>query len=246
MGVYAGVTNSWINISPSNSLSGIVTSGLVLALNAGRTLSYVGSGTTWTDLSGNGNTGTLTNGPTYSSANGGSIAFDGSNDYVNLGNPSSLSFASALTISIWFYSGTIVAGAILYLKGRTDNDNYNPLINITGGYAWTGANGRATYTNPSNYILENTWYNLTVSHTSGSTPNIYKNAILSTSHTFTEGNGTYALGTNANPAAINADIARGLITNFNGRIAQVSIYNRALSAAEVSQNFNALRGRFSV
>ena len=51
MGVYAGVTNSWINISPSNSLNGLVTSGLVLALDAGRTLSYVGSGTTWTDLS---------------------------------------------------------------------------------------------------------------------------------------------------------------------------------------------------
>ena len=54
MGVYAGVTNSWINISPSNSLNGLVTSGLVLALDAGRTLSYVGSGTTWTDLSGTG------------------------------------------------------------------------------------------------------------------------------------------------------------------------------------------------
>ena len=224
----------------------IVTDGLVLALDAGNRKSYPGSGTTWTDLSGRGNTGTLVNGPTYSSANGGSIVFDGTNDYVNLGNPSSLSFASALTISIWFYSGTVGAGSFLYLKGRTDADNYNPLIYNTGYYAWTGANGRVQYINPSNYILDNTWYNLTVSHASGSTPNIYKNAILSTSHTFTEGNGTYALGTNANPAAINADIPRGLITSFNGNIPQVSIYNRALSAAEIQQNFNALRGRFGI
>ena len=54
----------------------IVRDGLVLNLDAGEPSSYPGTGTAWTDLSGNGNTGTLTNGPTYSSANGGSIVFD--------------------------------------------------------------------------------------------------------------------------------------------------------------------------
>jgi hypothetical protein len=248
MGVYYGVDPSWAAQTNEGrthiATKGIVQSGLVLNLDAGVSSSYPGTGTTWTDLSGNGNNGTLEGGPIYSSANGGSITFDGTDDYVNLGNPSSLSFASALTISIWYYSGTIGTESYLYLKGRTDNDNYNPLITSTGGYLWTGANGRAQYINPSNYILDNTWYNLTVSHTSGSTPNIYKNAILSTSHTFFEGNGTYALGTNANPAAINADIPRALITNFNGRIPQVSIYNRALTASEVLRNFLATRSRF--
>jgi len=62
----------------------IVTSGLVLALDAGNTKSYPGSGTVWTDLSGNGNTGTLTNGPTFNSSNGGSIVFDGVDDFVNI------------------------------------------------------------------------------------------------------------------------------------------------------------------
>ena len=62
----------------------IAESGLVLALDAGNLKSYPGSGTTWTDLSGGGNTGTLTNGPTYSSANGGSLVFDGTNDYISL------------------------------------------------------------------------------------------------------------------------------------------------------------------
>ena len=60
----------------------LVMNGLVLALDAANPKSYPGSGTTWTDLSGRGNTGTLTNGPTYSSANGGSLVFDGTNDYV--------------------------------------------------------------------------------------------------------------------------------------------------------------------
>jgi len=62
----------------------IVTSGLVLALDAADKLSYRGSGTTWRDLSGNNNTGTLTNGPTFNAGNLGSIVFDGTNDYVNI------------------------------------------------------------------------------------------------------------------------------------------------------------------
>jgi len=60
----------------------IVENGLVLYLDAANRRSYPGSGTTWFDLSGNGNNGTLTNGPTFDSANGGSISFDGVNDYV--------------------------------------------------------------------------------------------------------------------------------------------------------------------
>ena len=61
----------------------IVTDGLVLLLDAGNTKSYPGTGTTWTDISRNGNNGTLTNGPTFDSANGGSLVFDGVDDYVN-------------------------------------------------------------------------------------------------------------------------------------------------------------------
>ena len=224
----------------------IVTNGLVLNLDAARQNSYAGSGTTWKDLSGNGNNGTLVNGVGYNGSNGGSLSFDGTNDHASIPHSSSLSFSSALTISIWFYSGTVGAGAYLYLKGRTDIDNYNPFIFSNGYYVWTGVNGRAQYTNPANYILDNTWYNLTVSHTSGITPNIYKNATLSTSHTFIEGNGTYALGTNNDAVGINADIPRGTIDIFNGRMSSLQAYNRALSAAEISQNFQALRGRYGV
>jgi hypothetical protein len=61
----------------------IVTDGLVLCLDAGNPKSYPGSGTTWTDLSGNGNNGTLVNGVGYSGDNLGSLSFDGVNDYYN-------------------------------------------------------------------------------------------------------------------------------------------------------------------
>ena len=63
----------------------IVTNGLVLCLDAGSRKSYGGTGNVWRDLAGS-NNGTLTNGPTFSSANGGSIAFDGTNDYVSFNN----------------------------------------------------------------------------------------------------------------------------------------------------------------
>ena len=69
----------------------IVTDGLVLALDAGNAKSYPGSGTAWTDLSGNSNNGTLTNGSTYSSVDGGAIVFDGSDDYVVSSNNTNIS-----------------------------------------------------------------------------------------------------------------------------------------------------------
>ena len=82
----------------------IITSGLVLFLDAGNTSSYPGSGTTWTDLSGNGNNGTLTNGPTYTSSNGGAIVFDGINDFVNSG--SSISLPGDISVFAWVYASS--------------------------------------------------------------------------------------------------------------------------------------------
>jgi hypothetical protein len=75
-----------------------VTNGLVLCLDAADKNSYSGTGTTWTDLTGNGNNGTLTNGPTFNSANGGSISFDGTNDYIDCGSNSILKLTGDITI----------------------------------------------------------------------------------------------------------------------------------------------------
>ena len=89
------------NYSPN-----IITDGLVLYLDAANTKSYPGSGTTWRDLSKSQLNGTLTNGPTFNSANGGSIVFDGTNDYVdNIGDLSSFSFiqnTNIFSVSFWF------------------------------------------------------------------------------------------------------------------------------------------------
>jgi hypothetical protein len=81
----------------------IVTDGLILSLDAANNKSYPRSGTTWNDLSGNGNNGTLVNGPTFSSANGGSIVFDGTNDVVS--TTLVQTFVNELTVETW-YRGT--------------------------------------------------------------------------------------------------------------------------------------------
>ena len=92
----------------------VVTSGLVLALDAGNTKSYPGTGTTWTDLSGNSNTGTLISSPTFSSVNGGSLTFNGSTNYVDCGNATNLQL----------YTGTIAA----WIKASSGNSSYRGII----------------------------------------------------------------------------------------------------------------------
>ncbi len=85
--------------------SQVVKDGLVVCLDAGNPKSYPGTGNTWYDLTINGNNGTLTNGPTFSSINGGGIVFDGINDYVSVGNLGS--FYAQGTISYWMYSTAV-------------------------------------------------------------------------------------------------------------------------------------------
>jgi hypothetical protein len=214
----------------------IVLNGLVLCLDAANPKSYPGSGTTWTDLSGRGNTGTLTNGPTYSSANSGSIVFDGTNDAIALSNITPTSGAS---FSAW-----------IYINGS--NSNFGAIFanwsDVGGGTPyWFGTSAGASSTiqiyfsgtniyNITSLSL-NTWMLLTITH-NGSTSIGYINGIQRAS-------AASSLSTSTNNTSIGYDITR---TNypFKGNIAQASIYNRALSAAEVSQNFNALRGRFGV
>jgi hypothetical protein len=218
-----------------------IVDGLVLALDAGNVKSYPGSGNTWTDLSGRGNTGTLTNGPTYSSANGGSIVFDGSNDYVDCGTGLS---SSSLTISLWVKFNSL-SNQVLITKGNWDTNAASYTIAYYNNEIRTDTfESDSTYgtTKYSFTPTLNIWYNLTfVSNANNSTYTEYINASNITLTIFngyrTPRSGSYSV-----------NIGRNTNGNypFNGNIAQVSIYNRALSAAEVSQNFNALRSRYGI
>lgn len=233
----------------------IINNGLALYLDAGNTLSYSGTGSIWTDLSGNSNNATLFNGVTYSTDNGGTFVFDGTNDYITIPHSDSLNFPSQLTMSIWYYSGTNIGNSAtlntLYLKGRTDLDRYNPLLSVDSTYRWGlsgGGGSRSQYNSESGFIQPNTWYNISVSHISGSDPKVYKNNILSTTHTYdpSRGTGSVPLVVNTDPVSINADILRNTIGNFNGKISIFMIYNRALTQEEIAHNFEFLRSRFGI
>ena len=223
-----------------------VTSSLVLALDAANTKSYPGSGTTWTDLSSAGNNGTLTNGPTYSSANGGSIVFDGVNDYIDCGPVSQIgSSLTAFTASVWVKPAASAASCILE-NGDNFVTNTFYIFQENAQYftfeIYDGAGYDAIY---ANYVYQtNTWYNLVGTWTSGNRINFYTNGVLA------EGTRIGAVRTNVISGNKNlfAGIRPGatLTYPFAGSMSNIQLYNRALSAAEIKQNFNAIRGRYNI
>ena len=235
-----------------NYNTSIVTNGLVLALDAANIKSYPGTGTTWTDLSGNGNNGTLTNGPTYSSANGGSIVFDGANDYVDCGASNSLNFTSSFSVSFWM-SNSIGSTYEYYVNRWTyQNGSYrqwsfdNTALGVpsadTIGFRISsdGTDAGLTSIFSTNSSYSSGWHHITGTW-DGSLMNLYVDSVLvagptsKTSMVSTAGQKTLIGGGN-----------QGTSFPMSGNISEVLIYKRALSAAEVSQNFNALRGRYGV
>ena len=225
----------------------ITLDGLVLCLDAGNTKSYPGSGTTWTDLSGRGNNGTL-NGATYSGSNGGNISFDGTDDYIENSSPNlGITGDASITMSCWFYdqkTSTSTFQALFgYGNGPSVGDTFAiGLQNLNVNMQFNGGNS----TNSSNNVYSlNTWNNVVVTKTPGAantTTKLYLNGVelsISSSTTIT-------------PNVSSRVIRVGRWTNdgspsyFQGRVSNCLIYNRALTAAEISQNFNALRGRFGI
>jgi len=210
----------------------IVTNGLVLYLDAGNRRSYPGSGTSWTDLTGNGNTGTLTNGPTFDSGNGGSIVFDGVNDFVQTTFNSS--FTAMTLMGFIKRNGSQGTYTGILFSRETSVTGLNFYTSNQLGYHWNDS----YFTFNSNLTVpDNTWSMVTMSVTS-TAATLYVNT---SSVTNTASHGT----TTINDLKLGQDEIFG--NRFmNGNIATTLLYNRALTALEVTQNYNALRSRFGV
>ena len=223
----------------------VVTNGLVLSLDAANIKSYPGSGTTWYDKSGNGNDGTLTNGPIFSSINGGGIVFSSANSqYINLGPI--LNYTSGnFTFSYWINFNTLTTnsggqGPIVLYKGSYNGNGYYDQIGANGIIAFitnqSGVN-QASYTDVG-IITTATWYNITYAR-NGASVRIYVNGIDKTT--------TAGIHINPSSSGNNFTLATYSISiygNFN--LSNFLNYNRALSAAEVAQNYNALKSRFNL
>ncbi len=217
----------------------IVTDGLVFAVDAANKKSYPGSGTTWKDLSGNSNNGTLINGPTFDSGNGGSIVLDGTDDRVDVSNISTSDFNGEATLLCW-----LVCGSNSPESARTGIFGFGSSVHRSH-YVWT--NGKAYFDTFRNNRVENfdlssldrtTPHLLAITTKSGGNWNLYQNTTVVK---------TVAAESTIvwdNPS-IGADGSTEAF-RFDGKFFTFSLYNRELSAAEILQNYNALKSRFGL
>jgi len=220
----------------------IITSGLILNLDAGNASSYPGTGTTWNDLSGNGRNATLANGVGYSSSNGGVLTFDGINDY---GQVPTFTYPNSYSVAVWVrinYTNSTNYARILE-KGL--NNEFALTINKPArpdSYVYQLGDSSAALRSNSAVLSNYTLLTTTVENTSSSnyTIKFYINSTLDNTTTytisFTKTNPLYFGG---NPAALN-------LTAMFGEIGQIFMYDKILSQSEITQNYNAAKTRFGL
>lgn len=212
----------------------IIDSGIVLHLDIANIRSYPGTGTIWSDLSGNGNNGTLVNGVGYNSANKGAIIFDGVNDLLSF-NYIPPNGINPRTISIWFNPSTLQNKNLLGYGTPSFMQMWDILLyNGTVGVHLYNSSAEA----PALYQVGQ-WQNIVFTF-NYPTITSFMNGVQQNSYS----------NTNINTGAANSlSISKGVYAPFyyfNGSVSQVSIHNRALSAAEIKQNFEATRGRYGI
>ena len=238
----------------------VIYNGLVLYLDAANTKSYVSGSTTWTDLSRRNINGTLTNGPVFSSGSGGNIIFDGTNDYISLLS-SGLNVGVYFTLQTWVNIGrfgggpawnraSIVTNSYPYATnqgfwvcctsqgvGTAPTSGYERFFISIGAdqYVATSSTGSLT-----NYVGK--WVNLAV-RVSGSTAiKLYINGVEPLYDYQT--NGPSSIGYSTGPFALGSRNNQFEFTSAS--IAQFSMYNTALSATEILQNYNSTKTRFGL
>jgi len=208
----------------------IVQNGLILDVDAAVPRSYSGTGLTANGLIG-GIGGTLVNGVGFGTTNNGFFTFDGSNDYINFGNSSTLQQSSG-TLSAWAKASSPGGGYRgIIAKQGSYGLFYTDSVLVT--YDWAADAGRSTGIN----IADNTWKNVVLTYQSGVSngTSIYINGVLVLTTTITIQSQVANLfgGAEANAN----QFAACQISSFN-------MYSRALTAQEVLQNYNATKGRY--
>jgi len=218
----------------------IVTSGLVLALDAANKVSYPGTGTGWYDLSANIHSGSLKNGPTFSNTKNGVIVFDGVDDYVSIPNNSNFNNGNNITVEAWVlctdwstYTHPMIVAKGINVEWILWKSNDTGVV---GKLGWRGLGTAYTTTSLPN----NTWVQC-VGSIGSAGQKVYLNGVLES----TVGNTTFTSGN------INVTIATGLVTGspsnlLGANVAITRIYNRQLTDNQVLQNYNATKIRFGL
>jgi hypothetical protein len=232
------------NFSPK-----VVTDGLVFVLDAANSKSYISGSTVYTDLSKNNYTGSLVNGPTFSNSNGGAILFDGIDDVANTQTLNEQFLSTGLTLSIVLNYNQITTNdnVISWGVGAFNAGTSNTWeLRIRGGGNVEFANGRIIgaevaprrLTYSQSPALNGRIAVIDITYVIDGTASIYENSIK-------KGTQDYA-GSGTSNLTRSIQIGKGTDTYFPGTIYSVKIYNRALSAVEILQNYNAIKGRFGL
>jgi hypothetical protein len=223
----------------------IVTNGLILNWDPGFIPSYPQAGASVYDLSSSGSNGSLINGVGFNSSNLGSLTFDGTDDRANSSaDLSSLPLGdNPRSMMYWIYPSSITSDVLIQIAGYgLDNGAGNLFCGCIGG-TQIAAGKAFLWANTVNYtsthdIVVNTWQHIAWVKTTG---NIicYKNGVA-------DSGGSYTINTVASRPYMGIVYSQNLYSYYNGRIGNFLIYNRALSGAEVLQNYNAQKGRFGL
>jgi hypothetical protein len=247
-----------IVVTPSSTPS-IITSGLVLNLDAGNASSYPGSGTIWTDLTVNGNNATLVNSPTYNSSNNGYLIFGGTNgngstfnstdQYARIASPTSIPLNNtARTLSTWVnfpptVNTTPFSIVAMGAWASTNRSVFNLMIQSStiGGAAYVYvATWGDDFLSSTGYLSYNVWTNISVTYDGNTSLIAYVNGTQIATKTLS-GQLVTAFGASGLTIGTWKD---GFWNSWIGSISNVIMYNRALSSTELTQNYNAQKSRF--
>ena len=227
----------------------LVSAGLVLNLDAGNSSSYIGSGNNWNDLSGNNNTGTLTNGPIFNSANGGSIVFDGIDDVISFGNILNMGLNS-WTMSCWvkFDGGTGTFGIMGKTSYRSNMGRYSIYVDNNNINAFFQPSANSLIATPIAPYLDNKFHNIVLSINRTSIMYLYVDGISVGTPIDVSGTSSINLINSDNfyIGSYASSDGQSPLYFFKGNVGQASIYNRALAGSEVTNNFNVLKTRFGL
>lgn len=225
-----------------NILENVVTNNLVTYLDAGNVISYPGSGTTWTDLSGYGNNGTLVNGVTYNNTNGGTLTLDGTDDYVIVGTNGTV--PPEITISMWIKFPTLEA-SYFYVN---ENSLSNPELRLStnsGFFRYVLYDAGLYFYNQNGNIsiTTDTWYNLVLVIRDS-----YLKSYVNLEEDISKTGFTY--NGNSTQNSTNHILGTQYVGGYgyqgynNCTYSNLMVYNKNLSLEEIQQNYNALKGRY--
>jgi hypothetical protein len=232
----------------AKTLQPIVSAGLVLHLDAGNTSSYTGTGTTWTDISGNGNHGNLQNGVTFNNANDGSLVFDGLNDFFVTNSNLDLSNTDKLTIQIILKTAAVNEEMIMEHSVDWNTNNSFGIISKNNKMQITDHNQSYNVSNSVDSINDNNWHLLSAT-TDRSLSAADQNLIYIDGKAANKVNVANLSNDNSGNFTshkLYISSRAGSSYFFNGAIAQVLIYNRVLTAAEIQQNYNAVKLKYGL